>query len=181
MTADLMAALRESLAAAKHGRGEAPVEAAGPTAEPRGNAGRIFAHIRDHGPINPGRRSPASQCAAAAGVSVYRAFEILDDLERAGRIQIARGPAVKRGPGPIVRIDLAVTGDPLRDPDVLERIFHAALKAGDVKGVESALTLLATADPRRARRLYDGLESALEIVGALDPSSVARALRGSTR
>ncbi len=70
--------------------------------------------------------------------------------------------------------------DPLQDPDVLERIFHAALKAGDAKGVESALTLLATVDPQRARRLYDGLEEALEIVGKLDPSPVARVLRRGT-
>ena len=70
--------------------------------------------------------------------------------------------------------------DPFRDPDVLERIFHAALTAGDAKGVDAALRLLAATDPRRARRLYDGLETALEIVGKLDPSPVARVLRRGT-
>jgi hypothetical protein len=40
-------------------------------------------------------------------------------------------------------------------PDQLEEIFHAALGAGDIRGVECALTVLAVRDPHRAQRLMD--------------------------
>ncbi|HZM84350.1 MAG TPA: hypothetical protein VFC19_52185 [Candidatus Limnocylindrales bacterium] len=48
-------------------------------------------------------------------------------------------------------------------PDDLERVFHAALAAGDARGVEAALTLLAPLDPRRAQRLFDDTKRALAI------------------
>ena len=48
-------------------------------------------------------------------------------------------------------------------PDDLERIFHASLAAGDTRGVEAALTLLAHLDPRRAQRLFDDTKRALAI------------------
>lgn len=42
--------------------------------------------------------------------------------------------------------------------DQLEAIFHRALGAGDTEGVRVSLTLMASADPRRAQRLYDALD-----------------------
>ena len=47
--------------------------------------------------------------------------------------------------------------------DELETLFHECLKRGDAKGVEAALTLMASTDPRRAQRLYDALETAVGI------------------
>ena len=58
-------------------------------------------------------------------------------------------------------------------PDQLEVIFHGALKAGDAKGVEAALRVLAVDDPRRAQLLLDALELALHL------ASVARGGGGS--
>jgi len=49
------------------------------------------------------------------------------------------------------------------DADTLERIFHAALSAGDAVGIEHALTLMALCDPRRAERLHRDLGTALHI------------------
>jgi hypothetical protein len=40
-------------------------------------------------------------------------------------------------------------------PDQCEQIFHAALSAGDPRGVEAALTLLAARDPQRAQSLLN--------------------------
>lgn len=48
-------------------------------------------------------------------------------------------------------------------PDVLVQMFHAALAAGDVRGVEAALKVLAVRDPHRAQELHDALELGLEI------------------
>lgn len=45
----------------------------------------------------------------------------------------------------------------------LEEIFHEALKAGDVKGVEAALTVMCGVDPERAIRLYNTLKEAIII------------------
>jgi len=39
--------------------------------------------------------------------------------------------------------------------DECERIFHAALSAGDTRGVEAALVLLAVQNPHRAQALLD--------------------------
>jgi len=52
------------------------------------------------------------------------------------------------------------------DPDACERIFHAALSAGDARGVEAALLVLAPQDPERARRLYDALAVAVRVADA---------------
>lgn len=49
----------------------------------------------------------------------------------------------------------------LPDPDTCERIFHAALEAGDARGVESALLLMAPQDPHRAQLLHDILRVVL--------------------
>lgn len=45
--------------------------------------------------------------------------------------------------------------------DSCERIFYAALEAGDAQGVYSALMLMAPQDPHRAQRLVDALRFAL--------------------
>lgn len=58
--------------------------------------------------------------------------------------------------------------------DDCETIFHAALGKGDVKGVDYALRLLTTKDPRRAQRLFDATRTALDIAKA-GPSNVATA------
>jgi hypothetical protein len=55
-----------------------------------------------------------------------------------------------------------------RDPDVLERVFRAAVAAGDVRGVEAALTLMACVDPDRAQRLMADLELGLHLASILD-------------
>ena len=47
--------------------------------------------------------------------------------------------------------------------DQLEAVFHAALKAGDVRGVGDALKVMVTVDPERAVMLYDHLRTALTI------------------
>lgn len=49
------------------------------------------------------------------------------------------------------------------DADTCERIFYAALKEGDIKGVEAALRVMAPQDPQRAQRLLDSLRDALAI------------------
>lgn len=55
-----------------------------------------------------------------------------------------------------------------RDPEVIERIFHAALAKGDVKGVHAALTLMASADPNRAQELLDAVELGLHMANGGD-------------
>ena len=50
--------------------------------------------------------------------------------------------------------------------DALECVFHKALSEGDARGVEAALTLMASKDPRRAQRLYDDLKLALRLAGS---------------
>lgn len=54
--------------------------------------------------------------------------------------------------------------------DQCEEIFHATLRAGDPKGVESALTLLAVQDPHRAQELLDLTRAALAVARE-DPST----------
>lgn len=49
-----------------------------------------------------------------------------------------------------------------------EAIFHAALAAGDTRGVEAALALLAVRDPNRAGLLYDTLRVGLAIAQERD-------------
>lgn len=55
-----------------------------------------------------------------------------------------------------------------RNPDVLEKVFLAAVGKGDAEGVEAALTLMAGCDPHRAQRLLDDLRTALHIADAGD-------------
>lgn len=47
--------------------------------------------------------------------------------------------------------------------DQCERLFHAALAAGDARGVEAALTVMAPQDPYRAERLLNSIRMALAI------------------
>ncbi len=51
----------------------------------------------------------------------------------------------------------------LTNPDTLEAIFYAALKAGDARGVEAALTVMAPIDPYRAERLLNAVRAGLAI------------------
>lgn len=44
-----------------------------------------------------------------------------------------------------------------------EQFFHAALSAGDARGVEAALKLLAVRDPHRAQHLLDATRLALRL------------------
>jgi hypothetical protein len=53
--------------------------------------------------------------------------------------------------------------DTLPDADTCEEIFHAAITAGDAKGVEAALMLMAVQDPDRAARLLETIRLALLI------------------
>lgn len=46
-----------------------------------------------------------------------------------------------------------------------ERIFHAALSAGDAEGVVASLRLMTVIDPHRAQTLYDMTRLALAIAG----------------
>ena len=48
-------------------------------------------------------------------------------------------------------------------PDLCEQMFHAALAAGDARGVEAALLVMAPQDPHRAERLYNAVRVALAI------------------
>ena len=47
--------------------------------------------------------------------------------------------------------------------DQLEAMFHAALSAGDVEGVEAAIRVMVTVDPHRASELWDMLELAVSL------------------
>lgn len=51
--------------------------------------------------------------------------------------------------------------------DQVEAMFHAALGAGDIEGVDAALRVLLTLDTRRAIQLYDELCDAMVIVNWL--------------
>jgi hypothetical protein len=51
----------------------------------------------------------------------------------------------------------AAANRPEFDPDTCERIFRAALAAGDIEGVGAALTVMAPQDPHRAQLLLDTL------------------------
>lgn len=51
-------------------------------------------------------------------------------------------------------------------PDQCEEIYHAALGAGDIRGVEAALTVMAVQDPHRAQRLMDLTRMALIVAEA---------------
>lgn len=55
-----------------------------------GYIGAILAFIREQGPLLPGRHSVTSQCAQAAGVTIHRARQILDQLATDGAIQVER-------------------------------------------------------------------------------------------
>jgi len=50
--------------------------------------------------------------------------------------------------------------------EVLEEVFHAALRAGDALGVDAALRLMAVQDARRAEELLDCVRLALHVAGA---------------
>lgn len=52
-------------------------------------------------------------------------------------------------------------GSPILSPADCELIFRAALKAGDAKGVEAALRVMALQDPHRAQELLGLLHVAL--------------------
>lgn len=58
--------------------------------------------------------------------------------------------------------------DDLPSADQCEAIFHAALSAGDVKGVEAALRVLVVQDPRRALDLFETTKTALDLIAAAD-------------
>ena len=47
------------------------------------------------------------------------------------------------------------------DAATCERIVHAALAGGDMRGVEAALLLMAPQDPRRAQELIDAMQMGL--------------------
>ena|SRR6266480_7048085 len=47
--------------------------------------------------------------------------------------------------------------------DDCETLVHACLKDGDAKGVDAALRLLTTKDPRRAQTLFDTIRLGLDI------------------
>lgn len=49
------------------------------------------------------------------------------------------------------------------DVETCERIFYAALKAGDARGVEAALMVMAPQDPDRAQVLLDSVRLGLAI------------------
>lgn len=57
--------------------------------------------------------------------------------------------------------------DAMPSPEALEGVFHMALEAGDVRGVDAALRLLAVKDPGRAKRLYDDLSTAIDLAHQL--------------
>ena len=50
--------------------------------------------------------------------------------------------------------------------DQVEQMFHAALKAGDAKGVDAAIRVMLRLDSRRGIDLYDDLQAALRIARA---------------
>jgi hypothetical protein len=50
--------------------------------------------------------------------------------------------------------------------DDVERIFHASLERGDMRGVEASLRLLAVKDPHRAQDLMDLCRMALIVAEA---------------
>jgi hypothetical protein len=52
--------------------------------------------------------------------------------------------------------------------DECEKIFHAALGQGDVKGVHAALLILAVQDPRRAEALTRATRTTLSLIEAVD-------------
>jgi hypothetical protein len=59
------------------------------------------------------------------------------------------------------------TGRPERIPvGSLVEIFHAAVAAGDARGVDASLRLIAVQDAYKAQDLYDSLDLALRIAGA---------------
>lgn len=64
---------------------------------------------------------------------------------------------------------IPMTERTLPSPGDCELIFHAALRAGDAKGVEAALIALAVQDPHRAGELYDLLQIALHLGGLPNP------------
>lgn len=53
--------------------------------------------------------------------------------------------------------------DRLPSADVCERVLRAALSAGDMRGVQAALTLLAVQDGPRAQEMVDVLRLGLDL------------------
>jgi len=47
--------------------------------------------------------------------------------------------------------------------DEVEQMFHAALEAGDVKGVDAALRVMLRLDVDRACELYEDLKAAVRV------------------
>jgi hypothetical protein len=95
-------------------------------------------------------------------------------IREMGALTRARGDAMKAAElaatDPLIHpphvLNPAAVGDPAQTPVVhldpgsltaadCERIFHAALTAGDARGAEAALLLLAVRDPGRAQALLD--------------------------
>lgn len=58
-------------------------------------------------------------------------------------------------------------------PDECEQLFHAALEAGDARGVEAALTVLAVQDPHRAGYLLELTRFALTLASTRHADGVS--------
>lgn len=69
------------------------------------------------------------------------------------------------------------TTPPTFDADTCEQIFHAALAAGDIKGVEAALTVMAPQDPHRAQGLLDMLHVGLALTESRPTSDTPAVVR----
>lgn len=108
--------------------------------------------------------------------SYNNADEMVFWAKRAGLIQLAgvitngqyKHPRARSKMWQLTRAGEVAIADPvaLLTPDQLEEIFHNALGSGDAKGVEAALMLLVTKDPRRAEKLFELTRTALTIVRA---------------
>lgn len=71
-----------------------------------------------------------------------------------------------------------------RDPEVLERVFHAAVGEGDADSVECVIRLMLAVDVRRGVEMYESLKAGLRVVdllsvaaGTADEAAIRRALR----
>ncbi|MEV1315473.1 hypothetical protein AB0J14_05230 [Micromonospora arborensis] len=63
------------------------------------------------------------------------------------------------------------------DADTCEQIFHDALAAGNIKGVEAALTVMAPQDPHRAQGLLDTLSLGLALTDRRPTSDTPTVVR----
>ncbi len=52
--------------------------------------------------------------------------------------------------------------------DDLERLFYVALRVGDTEGVDAALRVLCTVDPRRAGHIHEALRLAVDLVDIVE-------------